>query len=486
MKVLYVSSECVPFVKTGGLADVAGSLPVELGRQGAEVRVVLPYYRCIDASWRAQTHALATFPVQLGELRQTCTVRTLTARGVTYCFLDTEALFDVDAIYGDGLQEGIRFAFFCRAAVEMLLHTDFVPDVVHLNDWQTGLIAAMMRTQYAGEKRFLSTRIVFSIHNLRYQGIFDWSLMNARLGFDERLFTPEHLEFYGCLSCMKAGLVFADRICTVSPTYACEIRTAYYGERLDGLLRARGNAVSGILNGIDRTLYDPAADAHLPVPYSASDMAGKAAAKQQLQRRMDLPERPEVPVIAMISRLTPQKGLDLVERVLGDILRMDVQLVLLGGGDKRYEELLQWAAWRYSGQVGTFIGMNEPLAHLVYGGSDLFLMPSQFEPCGLSQMIALRYGTVPVVRETGGLRDSVIPYNQYTDEGTGFSFANYNAHEMLFTLERAVKYYYEDKPMWARMVWRGMQADFGWAASAQKYLALYEGLGGELPTKKRR
>lgn len=483
MKVLYVTSECVPFIKTGGLADVAGSLPVELNRQGADVRVVLPKYRCIDGYWRARMTHVTDFPVLFGFASMYCGVETVVDNGVTYYFVDNEEMFSVDSIYGGGMQEGYRFAFFCRAVAEMLRHVDFAPDVLHLNDWQTGLIAAMIRTQYAGDARLQAPRIVFSIHNLRYQGIFDWPLMNARLGFDERLFTPDYLEFYGNLSCMKAGLVFADHINTVSPTYAREIRTAYYGERLDGLLRARGEAVSGILNGIDRTIYDPATDRFLGAHFSSDDLTGKAEQKRLLQREMCLAERPGVPLIAMVTRLTPQKGMDLVERVLTDILRMDVQMTLLGDGDRRFVDLLNWAAWRYPGQVATYIGLNEGLAHRIYAGSDMFLMPSQFEPCGLSQMIALRYGSVPVVRETGGLCDTVIPYNKFTDEGTGFSFANYNAHEMLFTLERAVWYYYEDQPMWQRLIRRGMATDFGWGESARRYLALYGLLTGgrEIP-----
>lgn len=478
MKVLYVTSECVPFIKTGGLADVAGSLPAELNRLGADVRVVLPKYRCIDGYWLSRMAHVTDFSVLFGPRSMYCGVETVTDNGVTYYFVDNEEMFSVDAIYGDGVQEGYRFAFFCRAVAEMLRRLDFVPDVLHLNDWQAGLVAAMLRTQYAGDKRLAAMRVLFSIHNLRYQGVFDWHAMNARLGFDERLFTPDYLEFYGSLSCMKAGLVFADHINTVSPTYAREIRTPYYGERLDGLLRARGAALSGILNGIDRVVYDPATDRFLGAHYGLDDMAGKAEQKRLLQQELGLAARADVPLIAMISRLTPQKGLDLVERVLTDIMRMDVQLALLGDGDRRFIDLFNWAAWRYPGQVAAYIGLNEGLAHRVYAGSDMFLMPSQFEPCGLSQMIALRYGSVPVVRETGGLCDTVLPYNKYTDEGTGFSFANYNAHEMLFTLERAALYYREDRPMWARLVRRGMEADFGWDASARQYLALYGRLCG--------
>lgn len=474
MKVLFCASECVPFIKTGGLADVIGSLPVALKREGADVRVMLPKYRAIDEYWKARMERVCHFEVLFGWERVYCGIERVVDNDVTYYFVDNEAFFCVDDIYGDGLAEGLRFAFFCRAALEALARLGFYPDVLHLNDWQTGLIPALLKTQYAHSPDYARIRTVFSIHNLKYQGLFSWKEIAGRLGLDDRYFTPDYLEFYGCLSFIKGGLVFADRICTVSPAYAEEIKTAYYGENLDGLLRARENTLSGILNGIDYTIFDPATDRFLPHHYDAESLSGKLDCKRSLQAECDLAER-DVPLVGMIARLSPQKGLDLIERVLDDMMRCDIQLVFLGKGDRRFVDLLNWANWRYPHRVHARIELDEGLAHRIYAGSDLFLMPSQFEPCGLSQMIALRYGSVPIVRETGGLKDTIQPYNQYTDEGNGFSFANYNAHEMLFTLERAARCWFDDKPMWRRLMLRGMKADFGWGKSARRYLELYAG-----------
>ncbi len=476
MKILYCASECVPFIKTGGLADVAGSLPVALVKAGVDARVVLPRYRVIDGYWQQRMEHVCSFHILFGWETMFCGVEKVVDNGVTYYFIDNQEMFSPDNIYGDGIYEGYRFAFFCRAILEMLPRIDFVPDVLHLNDWQTGLVPAMLRTQYCGNPLYDGIHTVYSIHNLRYQGIFDWSALNAKLGFDKRYFTPQFLEFFGCLSCMKAGLVFADRISTVSPSYAEEIKTAYYGEQLDGLLRARGDSLSGILNGIDTVVFDPATDRFLERHYSASHLAGKAEQKTLLQKECNLEVRPDVPIISMIARLTSQKGLDLVECVLSDVMRMRLQLVFLGMGDKRFCDMLNWAQWRYPNRIYYQNGLNEGLAHRIYAGSDMFLMPSQFEPCGLSQMISLRYGTLPIVRETGGLRDSVQPYNQFTDEGNGFSFANYNAHEMLYTIERAVHCYYDEKAAWQRMQQRAMETDFSWATSTKQYLRLYEQL----------
>ena len=473
MKVLYCASECVPFIKTGGLADVAGALPVALRGEGADIRVILPKYRAIDDFWKSRMERVCQFEVQFGWEKLFCGIERAEDNGVTYYFVDNESFFNVGEIYGDGIAEGLRFAFFCRAVLEALPKIGFFPDVLHLNDWQTGLIAALLRTQYAANADYARIRTVFSIHNLKYQGLFSWREIAGRLGLDERYFTYEYLEFYGCISCMKGGLVFADRLSTVSPTYAEEIKTPFYGENLDGLLRARENSLSGILNGLDYTIFNSADDRFLNHHYDIDDAGGKLACKRDLQRECGLEER-DVPLIGMIARLSQQKGLDLVERVLGDILKNDVQIVFLGKGDRRFVDLLNWANWRYPKRVHARIELDEGLAHRIYAGADLFLMPSQFEPCGLSQLIALRYGCVPVVRETGGLRDTIVPYNLYTDEGNGFSFANYNAHEMLFTIERAVKYWNEDKPMWRRMMLRGMAERFDWQKPAHAYLALYE------------
>ena len=473
MKVLFCASECVPFVKTGGLADVAGALPIALAKEGHDVRVILPNYRVIDPYWKERMELVCEFSVLFGWETLYCGIKCVQDNGVTYYFVDNETHFGVTEIYGDGITEGLRFAFFCRAVLEALPQIGFIPDVLHLNDWQTGLIAALLKTQYAAKPDYVRIKTVFSIHNLKYQGIFSWREIAGRLGLEDRYFTYEYLEFFGCISCMKGGLVFSDRLCTVSPTYAEEIKTPFFGENLDGLLRARENTLSGILNGLDYTIFNPANDRFLTHHFDADTLEQKHACKRDLQRECGLEER-DVPLIGMIARLSQQKGLDLIERVLGDIMRSDVQIVFLGKGDRRFVDLLNWANWRYPKRVHARIELDEGLAHRVYAGSDLFLMPSQFEPCGLSQMIALRFGSVPIVRETGGLRDTIKPYNMYTDEGNGFSFANYNAHELLFTIERAVQYWNEDKDMWRRMMQRGMADRFDWAKPAKAYLVLYE------------
>ncbi|MDO4493145.1 MAG: glycogen synthase GlgA [Clostridia bacterium] len=476
MNILFAASECAPFIKTGGLADVVGALPKELAKKGDDVRVIIPKYSLIPEKYRAQMTYAGQFEVQFGFGRKGCGIMQLEMDGVTYYFLDSDDFFCVSRIYGDYIVEGHRFAFFCRAVIESLKVIGFTPDVLHLNDWQTGLIAALLKTQYRYDPKLSSIRTVYSIHNLQYQGVFNWYEMNSVLGLDDWLCSPEYLEFYGNMNCMKAGLVFADKILTVSPTYAEEIKMPYFGEQLDGLIRKRGADVLGILNGIDTEFFDPATDPAIAQNYSTRTRRKKVANKLALQREMGLPEREDVAVIGFCSRFASQKGLDLIECVLRDILRMDVQMVFLGSGDGHFTNVIEWAHLQWPEKLACYIGFNEPLSHRIYAGCDLFLMPSKFEPCGLSQLISLRYGTIPVVRETGGLRDSIRPYNQYTDEGNGFSFANYNAHEMLFTLERAVRYYQEDKEMWDRLMARAMKCNFGWSSSAAKYRALYKNL----------
>lgn len=315
-------------------------------------------------------------------------------------------------------------------------------------------------------------KTLFTIHNLKFQGVFGYEQLDEYLGLGARHFTPEYLEFYGGISFMKGGLVFSDYISTVSPTYALEIQSPYYGERLDGLLRERSGVLKGILNGIDKEIWNPSKDSFIEANYSIEDFSGKEACKAALQREFNLVEREDVAVVAIVSRLSEQKGLDLLEAVLYELLQLQLQLIVVGQGDTHYHEMLTWAQWRFPGKVAVRFAHEEALAHRVYAGADIFLMPSRFEPCGLSQLIALRYATIPLVRETGGLKDTVAPYNKYTDEGIGFSFANYNAHEMLFTLERAMSYFPERK-LWSRMMRRAMEADFGWELSAEQYLELY-------------
>ncbi len=482
MKILLCASECAPFVKTGGLADVVGSLPAALNAEGADARVILPKYQLIGSGFIDKMEHVCSFELLLGDRLVFCGLDTLLYRGVRYYFVDNLALFGGDTVYTGDEREGYRYAFFCRAVLEALPRIDFFPDVLQLNDWQTGLIPVLLRGQYGFDPRYHAIKLVYTIHNLRYQGLFDWALIRRLTGLNDGYFTVDNLEFYGVVSFMKAGIVFSDRVTTVSPSYAEEIRTGYYGERLDGLLNKRRSVLSGILNGIDTIAYDPAADVQLPKTFTAADRRGKAVCKKALQKDCRLSEREDVPLIAMVTRLTSQKGLDLVECVLDELMALDVQLLILGMGDSHYENFFQNASRRYPGRVATRIELNEGLAHRVYAGADLFLMPSQFEPCGLSQLIALRYGCIPIVRETGGLRDSIQAYNQYEDSGNGFSFHNYNAHEMLRVTEQAVGYYRSDKALWQRLVGRAMRCDYSWDASAKKYLALFCSLTGqELP-----
>ena len=476
LKVLLCASEAMPFIKTGGLADVAGALPVALNQEGLDVRVILPKYRLIPYTYICSMEHVVDFTVLMGSDRVYCGIDTIVENGVRYYFVDNLALFGGDRVYTGDQDEGYRFAFFCRAILEALPRIGWFPDVLHGNDWQCGLLSVLLRAQYGIDERYRAIRTVYTIHNLKFQGLFDFHWLNTYLGLNEGYFSTENLEFYGLLSCMKGGIVFSDRVTTVSPTYAEEIKSAYYGERLDGLMKKRQHILSGILNGIDTDAYDPEGDRFLRVTFSADNRRGKAILKADLQQECGLEVRPEAALIGFIARLTAQKGLDLIERVLDDIMRQDVQIVFLGRGDQHYEDFIRNAQNKYPGRVAARVEMNEALAHRVYAGTDMFLMPSQFEPCcGLSQMIAMRYGSIPIVRETGGLKDSVQPFNVYTDEGNGFSFSNYNAHDMLYTVERAV-YYFHDEQLWDRLVKRAMNTDFSWHKSALVYKQLYEGL----------
>ena len=487
MKVLFCASECVPFVKTGGLADVVGSLPKELLKQGCDVRVVIPKYRVIDWSYIVSMEHICHFQLPFGDGSVFCGIDSLEYEGVRFYFIDNLAMFGHDGVYTGDEQEGFRYAFFCKAVLGSLPKIDFFPDVIHCNDWQTGLIPALLRMQYSHDPEYAKIKTVYTIHNLRFQGLYCWNRIASVLHLDWRFFNQDGLEFYGLLSFMKGGINYSDRITTVSPTYAEEICTDYYGERLDGLLRARKYSLSGILNGIDTVSYDPKTDPALPDHYSIRNPQVKKVIKQKLQQDLGLAER-DVPMLSMVTRLTDQKGLDLVQCVLEEILSLDVQLVVVGLGDSKYTDMLRNAQRRHYGSVVLCSVLDESLARRVYAASDIYLMPSQFEPCGLSQMIAMRYGTIPIVRETGGLKDSVIPYNKYTDEGTGFGFRNYNAHEMLKQIEDATWLWRNDPEMWDRMIHRAMKEDFSWKASAKKYLALYKnmlGLSGRAARRKK-
>ena len=482
MKILFTASECVPFCKTGGLADVVGALAPVLAEKGHDVRVMVPLYSAISREYVEKMQHVLDFEVDLGWRKQYCGIEALVKDGVTYYFVDNKYYFGRSYIYGMGGDEHERYAFFCRSILNSLPLLQFQPEIVHAHDWQTGMIPALLKIQYQHLPFYTRMKTVYTIHNLQYQGIFAIPDVQDVLSLDNSVFTNDKLECYGCANYMKGGLVYADEITTVSPSYAEEIQTAYYGERMDGLLRARRQHLSGVLNGIDVKEYDPARDPLIPANYSVEDMAGKAACKQALQKELGLEEKPDTPIVSIISRLSNQKGLDLIDRVIGEIMEEDMQLVVLGLGDAKYVDLFSWAEQRYPGRVAARFKMDGALAHRIYAGSDLFLMPSQFEPCGLSQMIALRYGTLPIVRETGGLRDTVLSYNDANNAGNGFSFFNYNAHDMLYTLRRALYFYQNQKDTWQLLQQRGMTGDYSWMHSAEVYLSLYRDILGTVQT----
>lgn len=476
MKILFAASECVPFVKTGGLADVVGALPKEIRKSGADVRVILPLYKAIEQKWRDQMEHVLYFYVNLGWRHQYVGILKLENEGTTFYFVDNEQYFGRDYIYGMGGDEGERFAFFDRAVLEALPKIDFIPDVLHCHDWQTGMIPVLLEAQYRQLEFYKEIRTVYTIHNLQYQGIFPIGNIEELLSLGDWAYTSKNLEFFGMCSFMKGGLVFANEITTVSPTYSREIQTAYYGERLDGLLRSRVDHLTGILNGIDTVDYDPEHDPAIARNYTADTFQLKVENKTALQQELGLKVDPSIPMIGMVSRLSGQKGLDLVECVLGEIMNTGAQLVVLGMGESKYVDLFSWAQWKYPNQISACFQMNHALAHKIYAACDLFLMPSMFEPCGLSQLISLRYGTLPITRETGGLRDTVLAYNKFTGEGNGFTFLNYNAHDMLHVIEQAVRMYHDDHDLFCKIATRAMRGLYGWDQSAHKYVELYEKL----------
>jgi len=473
MNVWFAASEAVPMAKTGGLGDVVGALPKSLARYGVDVTVVMPKYGEIPPPLLEGAELRDVFTISMGWREQYCGLQEVTVDGVRFLLIDNEFYFKRGYLYGYG-DEAERFAFFSFAVVEAMLRTDKPPDIVHCHDWQTGLVPFLMRTRYGFVPRVHGIRTVFTIHNLQYQGVFPRDLLQELLGAGDDMFTGDHLEFYGAGSCMKAGLRYADKLTTVSPTYAREIQTPEYGEKLDGMLRQRSGDLIGILNGIDTESYDPMTDTHLSAQYSTSS-AEKRTNKTALQREFGLPEDASVPVVGIVSRLVRQKGFDLIGEALEGLMAERIQLIALGSGDPHLENMLRDAIARYPDKLGVWFGFNEGLARRIYAGSDLFLMPSRFEPCGLSQLISLRYRTVPIVRETGGLRDTVESYNEFTGTGNGFSFGPATAHDLLYTVRRALSFYGNEEH-WSRIVANGAKRDYGWDASARQYHMLYESL----------
>ena len=475
MQIVFASAECAPFVKTGGLGDVAGSLPAALVRAGAEVIVMVPKYATIKAEYKAQMEHFSDFYVSLGWRNEYCGLEKLEHDGVTYMFVDNERYFARDYPYGF-FDDGERFAFFSKAITESLQHlpAGFECDILHCNDWQTALAPVFLREFYQGLPLYDRVKTVFSIHNVAFQGQFSDTVMEDILGVAHIPAAASQLRCDACsINYMLGALRYADAITTVSPTYANEIQTPEFGEGLDGVLRERSYALQGILNGIDVAGFDPATDKRIAANYTVEDRSGKAVCKAKLQEELGLEVRDDRPLMVMVTRLTRQKGLDLVMYALDRILAGGVQVAVLGTGDRDYEDGLRYFQDKYPGTMAARIEFDPALSQRMYAAADMFLMPSKFEPCGLSQIIAMRYGTLPIVRETGGLKDTVIPYNEFTGEGTGFSFSNFNGDEMGDAVFRAARLFWDNREAWDQLVTQAMSQDFSWTRSADKYLDLY-------------
>lgn len=475
MQIVFASAECAPFVKTGGLGDVAGSLPAALVRAGAEVIVMVPKYATIKDEYKAQMEHFSDFYVSLGWRNEYCGLEKLEHDGVTYMFIDNERYFARDYPYGF-FDDGERFAFFSKAITESLQHlpAGFECDILHCNDWQTALAPVFLREFYQGLPLYDRVKTVFSIHNVAFQGQFSDTVMEDILGVAHIPAAASQLRCDACsINYMLGALRYADAITTVSPTYAGEIQTPEFGEGLDGVLRERSYALQGILNGIDVAGFDPATDKRIAANYTVEDRSGKAVCKAKLQEELGLEVRDDRPLMVMVTRLTRQKGMDLVMYALDRILSGGVQVAVLGTGDRDYEDGLRYFQDKYPGTMAARIEFDPALSQRMYAAADMFLMPSKFEPCGLSQIIAMRYGTLPIVRETGGLKDTVIPYNEFTGEGTGFSFSNFNGDEMGDAVFRAARLFWDNRDAWNHLVTQAMSQDFSWTRSADKYLDLY-------------
>lgn len=478
-KILFVASESVPFIKTGGLADVIGSLPKCFDKEYFDVRVIIPKYLCLGRKWLDNLNYINHFYMDyLGQSRYVGILEYV-YEGITFYFIDNEYYFKGMKPYGDWYFDLEKFSFYCNAALSALPVIGFQPDIVHCHDWQTALIPVYLKDRFRSGEFFAGMKSVLTIHNLKFQGVWDLKTIKRFSQLPDYYFTPDKMEAYKDGNLLKGGIVFADAITTVSRTYAEEIKMPFYGEGLDGLMRARAGSLRGIVNGIDYDEFNPATDKFIAKNYDARTFRKeKAKNKTALQEQLGLPVNDKQFMIGIVSRLTDQKGLDLIQCVLDDICQEDIQLVVLGTGEAKYENMFRHYDWKYHDRVSAQIYYSEELSHKIYAACDAFLMPSLFEPCGLSQLMALRYGTVPIVRETGGLKDTVEPYNEFESRGTGFSFANYNAHEMLSAIQYAKYIYYSKKREWNKIIDRAMAKDFSWQASALKYQELYDWLIG--------
>jgi starch synthase len=478
MKILFASSEVAPFIKTGGLADVAGSLPQALAKEGHEIKVILPLYQGIGEEWRNQMTFLKNFTVTLAWRQVYCGIFELERDGVTYWFVDNEYYFKRSQIYGH-FDDCERFAYFSRAVIETPQQMEWSPDIIHCNDWQTALVPIYMLEDKYRVPQLTDAKTVFTIHNIEYQGRYGEQVLQDVIGLDRNYFNQGMLAYYDDVNLMKGAIMASDFVTTVSPTYAQELHTPFYAHGMDGVIQQQSAKVEGVLNGIDASLYDPATCPDLASNFSVRSLVkGKNVCKQALQKAVGLQESVDTPIIACVSRLVGHKGFSLVTDALHEIMEMDVQMVVLGSGDWQYEEAFRHAQDEYPGRFAAHLGYSSSLSTMIYAGADLFLMPSISEPCGLSQMIAMRFGTVPVVRETGGLKDTVIPYNKFTGEGCGFTFTNINANDMVWVLREAVDLYHNDIKSWRVLQKAGMTADFSWSKSAKQYSDIYRCIHG--------
>lgn len=479
-KILFVASEGVPFIKTGGLADVVGSLPKYIDREYYDVRVVLPRYTCMKQELRDQLQYITHFYMDFNWKNEYVGILGAVVDGIQYYFIDNEYYFGGFKPYGDDAKFEIeKYAYFSKAALSILPLVDFRPDLVHCHDWQTGLIPVYLKERFQGGDFYRGIKSVITIHNLKFQGKWDTKTVQSITGLPPYYFTPDKLEAYKDANLLKGGIVFADAVTTVSDTYAEEIKTPFYGEGLDGLLRARSGDLRGIVNGIDYDEFNPETDVHIVNKYNAANFRKeKSKNKKALQEELGLCVDEKKMMIGLVSRLTDQKGVDLIAYVMDELCQDNIQFVVLGTGEERYENMFRHFDWKYADKVSANIYYSDALSHKIYASCDAFLMPSLFEPCGLSQLMSLRYGTVPIVRETGGLKDTVQPYNEFESSGTGFSFSKYNAHDMLNAIRYAEQIYYDKKREWNKIVDRAMAADFSWSVSARKYQEMYDWLIG--------
>lgn len=476
MNLLYATSEAAPFVKTGGLGDVSGSLPVTLKQKGVDSRVILPLYRCIDQKYKDMMTYINHIYIDMGWRKQYCGVFEMNWKGTTYYFVDNEYYFNGDKPYDHIHLDCEKFIFFSKAVLSLLPTLDFRPDVINCNDWQTAPIPVFLDTFY-DNPFYCGIKTVMTIHNLRFQGRWNLEKIKDAMAIGDYYFTGDKLEYYKDANLLKGGLVYANKITTVSETYANEITTQEYGEGLDGLLSARRGDLLGIVNGISED-WDPKTDSFIYTNYTSRSLAKKKENKVALQKELNLPVDENKFMIGIVSRLTDQKGFDLIAYAMEQLCEGGYQIVVLGTGDEDYENMFRHFAWKYPDKVSANIYFSNELSHKIYAACDAFLMPSRFEPCGLSQIISMRYGTLPIVRETGGLKDTVSPYNEYTGEGTGFSFTAYNADDMIHVINYAMRTYYDNRKAWDNIVKNAMKEDFSWEASADKYISLYESLTG--------